>query len=174
MLTDKEKENQAKKRFKITRDERIIKDCENLYEKSPEELNLTQAIQAKHAVEELKKKIDDLYYHQIHQTITPRGNYHVGSSSNVAPGAGPHGGNIYTNPNMFDQNRMMGTNTFNYDPNMIAPNHTLSFGYNHNGNNVSGRFVADCAMNRTLWYNHSQIQNQKFQQGHPHFGPRYQ
>ncbi|CAA7026084.1 unnamed protein product [Microthlaspi erraticum] len=154
--------------MKRIRNERSNKGYESLFEKSPEELNLAQAIQAKHAGEELKKKIDHLHYQHIHQTITPRGNYHVGSSSNVAPGAGPHGGNIYPNHNLFDQNRMMGTN-----PNMIAPNHTLPFGYNHNDNNVSERFVSDGAMNRTPWYNHSQIQNQGFEQGHPHLGPRY-
>lgn len=139
-----EKEKEQRKKEWLVQNEREIKNVEEWWTNSLKELNLTQLTSMKHALEDLKKEVNERasLFHQSNS------NFYVGSSSNAAAPEAVNGGNISINQGFFPQNGM--------------PTHvqTLPFGFN--------------VMNRTpTGYNNCQIQNQEFKQVHPYYGPRY-
>lgn len=126
----------------------------NWYEKDVKDLDMNETNQLISALQDVKKKLvrEMSQYSQVNVSQ----NY-FGQSSGVIGG-----GNVGID--LFDQRR----NAFNYNPNMVFPNHTPPmFGYNNDG-----VLVPISNMNYMSSYNFNQSQSLKLEE-HPNQYLRY-
>ncbi|CAA7024532.1 unnamed protein product [Microthlaspi erraticum] len=116
---------------------------EKWWELPPSQLNLSQTTRLINALEKIKMDLESQRPQPV-QATAPQ-NYHDGSFNNNV-----QGGNIDT----FDQRSMIDMNAFNYNPNMVIPNHGPVLGFNNNSNVIDQ--VSDPRNNMT-WpeYNHN-------------------
>ncbi|CAH2053285.1 unnamed protein product [Thlaspi arvense] len=147
---------------------------DNWWENPIESLSLTQLNDFKSGLENLRKTLTTEASKYLQATV-PRHNFYIGSSSNAAAGISGDDGKLNIDLDLFNHRRMASMNGFNYNPNMVVPDHTATTTFANSGNNTEG-FALEYNQNQNQYcFKQEQISECDQHPDHPprHFGHGY-
>ncbi|CAH8328894.1 unnamed protein product [Eruca vesicaria subsp. sativa] len=165
---EKKKNDDLKKKKKDSKMPR------NWWEEPIEKFNLSQLTEFKSGLEKLRKMVTAEASKYL-QAIVPHHNLYVGSSSNATFGISDDDGNINTDLDMYNHQRMLGMNTFACNHHNIVPHYSTTLFGNNGNNNITEGFAPEYNQNRNepCFKQEHISESDHHQDCPPHFGHGY-